>query len=231
MKAMKKIALASAILGASVAATAANAADTFVGLTWGETSNNIQKSDALNRNLNNPNLDRVIDNSGTWGIRAGQQLEQGRYYATYENISDTSSGLKLRQQNLLGSYDAFLPLGDQGTKLFGGGTAGLVKLEQDGKGYSRDSDVGYAIGAPGRYPPGTRQERIRGRRLPLPAHQRQHRDDPARRQQGGLPGPAQQLPVLPGRQLQVLNDRAAPARACFDGRAGRFCLISSGARA
>ncbi|WP_448679930.1 hypothetical protein [Pseudomonas nicosulfuronedens] len=147
MKAMKKIALASAILGASVVATAANAADTFVGMTWGETSNNIQKSDALNRNLGNPKFDSVINNSGTWGVRAGQQMEQGRYYVTYENVSDTENGLKLRQQNLLGSYDAFLPLGDQGTKLFGGGTAGLVKLEQDSKGYSRDSDVGYAIGA------------------------------------------------------------------------------------
>lgn len=122
------------------------AADNFVGLTWGETSNNIQKSKSLNRNLNSPNLDKVIDNTGTWGIRAGQQFEQGRYYATYENISDTSSGNKLRQQNLLGSYDAFLPIGDNNTKLFGGATLGLVKLEQDGKGFKRDSDVGYAAG-------------------------------------------------------------------------------------
>ena len=56
-------------------------------------------------------------------------------------------GLKLRQQNLLGSYDAFLPLNDQGTKLFGGGTLGLTKLEQESSGYKRDSDIGYAIGA------------------------------------------------------------------------------------
>lgn len=147
MKTMKKIALAAAILGAGAAVSTANAADTFVGMTWGETSNNIQKSTALNRNLDNPKFDSVINNSSTWGIRAGQQMEQGRYYVTYENVSDTDSGLKLRQQNLLGSYDAFLPINDSGTKLFGGGTAGLVKLEQDSKGYSRDSDVGYAIGA------------------------------------------------------------------------------------
>ncbi|MBK4532572.1 outer membrane beta-barrel protein, partial [Enterobacter cloacae] len=61
-------------------------------------------------------------------------------------ISDTSSGNKLRQQNLLGSYDGFLPIGDNNTKLFGGATLGLVKLEQDGKGFKRDSDVGYAAG-------------------------------------------------------------------------------------
>ncbi|WCX00340.1 hypothetical protein O0051_19635 [Pseudomonas aeruginosa] len=143
MKALKTLFIATALLGS---AAGVQAADNFVGLTWGETSNNIQKSKSLNRNLNSPNLDKVIDNTGTWGIRAGQQFEQGRYYATYENISDTSSGNKLRQQNLLGSYDAFLPIGDNNTKLFGGATLGLVKLEQDGKGFKRDSDVGYTAG-------------------------------------------------------------------------------------
>ena len=145
MKTLKKLALATAILGASVGM--AQASENFVGLTWGETSNNIQKSGELNRNLNDPKLDSVINNSSTWGVRAGQQNEQGRYYATYENTSDTYRGMKLRQQNLLGSYDAFLPLNDQGTKLFGGGTLGLTKLEQDSSGYKRDSDIGYAIGA------------------------------------------------------------------------------------
>lgn len=120
MKALKTLFIATALLGS---AAGVQAADNFVGLTWGETSNNIQKSKSLNRNLNSPNLDKVIDNTGTWGIRAGQQFEQGRYYATYENISDTSSGNKLRQQNLLGSYDAFLPIGDNNTKLFGGATS------------------------------------------------------------------------------------------------------------
>lgn len=94
MKALKTLFIATALLGS---AAGVQAADNFVGLTWGETSNNIQKSKSLNRNLNSPNLDKVIDNTGTWGIRAGQQFEQGRYYATYENISDTSSGNKLRQ--------------------------------------------------------------------------------------------------------------------------------------
>lgn len=145
MKTLKKLALATAILGAT--AGMAQASENFVGLTWGETSNNIQKSGELNRNLNDPKLDSVINNSSTWGVRAGQQNEQGRYYATYENTSDTYRGMKLRQQNLLGSYDAFLPLNDQGTKLFGGGTLGLTKLEQDSSGYKRDSDIGYAVGA------------------------------------------------------------------------------------
>ncbi|MCU1716843.1 hypothetical protein [Pseudomonas sp. 5P_3.1_Bac2] len=140
---LNKLAIATSL--AFVAVTA-NASDTFVGTTYGTTSNNIQKSKSLNQNLNHPNLDKVIDDSGTWGIRAGQSNDMGRYYMTYEYTSDTNKGYKLRQQNLLGSYDLYLPVGSYGTKLFGGGTAGLVKLDQDSRGMKRDSDVGYAIG-------------------------------------------------------------------------------------
>ncbi|WP_044874764.1 outer membrane beta-barrel protein [Pseudomonas sp. LFM046] len=138
-----RIALASAL---ALAAVGAQAADNFVGLTWGQTNNNIQKSDALNANLDNPKLDKVIHKTGTWGIRAGQQYDGGRYYATYENFSDSNNGFKLRQQNLLGSYDLFLPVGDYNTKLFGGATLGLVKLEQESRGLSRDSNINYAAG-------------------------------------------------------------------------------------
>jgi opacity protein-like surface antigen len=140
---LSKLALATSL---TFAAAAANAGDNFVGLTWGQTDNNIQKSSALNSNLNSPKLDKVINDTGTWGVRAGKVSETNRYYMTYENVSDTDSGNKLRQQNLLGSYDVFLPIGDYNTKLFGGATAGLVKLEQESKGFKRDSDIGYALG-------------------------------------------------------------------------------------
>ena len=140
---LSKLALATSL---TFAAAAANAGDNFVGLTWGQTDNNIQKSSALNSNLNNPKFDKVINDTGTWGVRAGQVSETNRYYMTYENVSDSDSGNKLRQQNLLGSYDVFLPIGDYNTKLFGGATAGLVKLEQESKGFKRDSNIGYALG-------------------------------------------------------------------------------------
>ncbi|WP_028238245.1 outer membrane beta-barrel protein [Stutzerimonas azotifigens] len=140
---LNRIALATLL---SVGAVSAQAADNFVGLTFGQTDNNVQKSSSLNANLGNPNLDKVIDNKSTWGVRAGQQREASRYYATYENVSDSNGGYKLRQQNLLGSYDMFLPVGDNNTKLFGGATAGLVKLEQESSGFRRDSDIGYAVG-------------------------------------------------------------------------------------
>ncbi|MDP2245088.1 hypothetical protein [Pseudomonas sp.] len=140
---LSKLALATTL---TFAAVAANAGDNFVGLTLGQTDNNIQKSSALNSNLNNPKLDKVIDDSTTWGVRAGQQSDDARYYLTYENVSDSDRGFKLRQQNLLGSYDMFLPVGDYNTKLFGGATAGLIKLDQESKGLKRDNDIGYAIG-------------------------------------------------------------------------------------
>lgn len=140
---LNRIALATCL---TLGAATAQAADNFVGLTWGQTNNNIQKSSALNANLDNPKLDKVIHNTGTWGVRAGQQTADSRYYATYEYVSDSHNGYKLRQQNLLGSYDMFVPLGDNGTKLFGGATAGLVKLEQNSRGFSRDTNVGYAAG-------------------------------------------------------------------------------------
>ncbi|TLX57985.1 hypothetical protein DN824_09470 [Stutzerimonas nosocomialis] len=130
----------------SVFAVGAQAADNFVGFTWGESTTNIDRSSALKQNMNNPQFDDVIKNSGTWGIRGGQMTDEGRYYLTYENVSDDyGSSLKLRQQNLAASYDHFIPLGDT-TRLFGGASAGLTKLEQESRGYSRDSDIGYLIG-------------------------------------------------------------------------------------
>jgi hypothetical protein len=96
-------------LGASTTAFASD--DTFGSLTLGQTSDKIKKSHALNDNLNRPNADGVIGKDTTWGVRLGQQNSQGRYYATYDNVSGSHNGIKLRQENLLGSYDLFYPVG------------------------------------------------------------------------------------------------------------------------
>ncbi|AKV10266.1 membrane protein [Pseudomonas fluorescens NCIMB 11764] len=143
MTTFKKLLLAFTVLGASVAAHAAD--DNFASLTFGQTSDKVKKSNALNTNLNNPNADGVIGKDNTWGLRLGQQNSQGRYYATYDNVSGSHNGIKLRQENLLGSYDLFYPVGGS-TQLFGGATAGLTKLTQDSPGFSRDSNIGYAVG-------------------------------------------------------------------------------------
>ncbi len=131
----------------SVFTLSAQAADNFAGLTWGKSTVNMDRSSSLKQNMPGTNrFDDTIKNSGTWGIRAGQMTDEARYYATYENVSDDyGSSLKLRQQNLIGSYDMFLPIGET-TRLFGGASAGLTKLENESSGYSRDSDIGYLVG-------------------------------------------------------------------------------------
>lgn len=143
MNTLKKILVAMTVLGASAVVQAADT--NFASLTYGQTSDKVKKSNSLDTNLNNPNTDGIIGKDNTWGVRLGQQSDASRYYATYDNVSGTHNGIKLRQENLLGSYDVFLPVTGS-TKLFGGGTAGLTKLTQDSPGYSRDSDIGYAIG-------------------------------------------------------------------------------------
>ncbi|MGY3642280.1 hypothetical protein [Pseudomonas sp. PK-RTE-24] len=144
MTRLNKLLLAFTLLGSSIAANADDTSN-FAGLTFGQTSDKIDKSHALNNNLGNPNVTGAIDGNNTYGMRLGQQNSQSRYYATYDNVSGSHNGVKLRQENLLGSYDLFYPVGGS-TKLFGGATAGLTKLTQDSPGFSRDSDIGYAIG-------------------------------------------------------------------------------------
>ncbi|WP_263146438.1 hypothetical protein [Pseudomonas sp. RIT-PI-AD] len=131
--------------GLSLAAVSSQAAD-FAGLTLGQSTSNMERSGALERNLDNPKYDDVLKHASTYGLRAGQESAEGRWYASYESLTgDYHHDLNLRQRNLLGSYDAFLPITDS-TRLFGGATLGLTKLSQNASGYRRDSDIGYAVG-------------------------------------------------------------------------------------
>ena len=75
MTGFKKLLLAFAVLSASTAAFASD--DNFASLTFGQTSNKVKKSHALNDNLNSPNADGVIGKDNTWGVRLGQQNSQG----------------------------------------------------------------------------------------------------------------------------------------------------------
>lgn len=143
MKTLNTLMVAMAVCAASLTAQAAD--DTFASLTYGQTSDKVRKSGLLQRNTDHLNADGIIGKDGTWGVRVGKINDDARYYLTYDNVSGDHSGIKLRQENLLGSYDAFLPVGDT-TKLFGGGSLGLTKLSQESSGYSRDTDVGYAVG-------------------------------------------------------------------------------------
>lgn len=144
MKTLDTLMIALALSAASLA-TAQAADSNFASLTYGQTSDKIRKSGLLDRNTDHLNTDGIIAKDGTWGVRLGQMNDQGRYYLTYDNVSSDHSGLKLRQENLLGSYDVFYPLASS-TRLFGGASAGLTKLSQESSGYSRDTDIGYAVG-------------------------------------------------------------------------------------
>ncbi|WP_153785029.1 outer membrane protein [Pseudomonas sp. EMN2] len=147
MKTFNTLLAAMAVCAAGIATTA-QADDTFASLTYGQTSDKVRKSGLLQSNTDHLNTDGIIAKDGTWGVRLGQMNNQGRYYLTYDNVSGEHSGLKLRQENLLGSYDLFLPVGDT-TKLFGGASLGVTKLSQESSGYSRDTDTGYAVGLQG----------------------------------------------------------------------------------
>lgn len=142
---MKTVSTLIATLALGTASLAAQADDTFIGLNYGQTSDKILKSGLLQRNTDHLNTDGIIGRDGTWGIRAGRINDQARYYLTYDNVSNSHSGLKVRQENLLGSYDLFMPLGAS-TRLFGGASLGMVKLSQESSGYSRDTGKGYLYG-------------------------------------------------------------------------------------
>ncbi|WP_462383642.1 hypothetical protein [Pseudomonas sp. Marseille-QA0892] len=144
---MKKVTLLASAVTLGFAAFGAQAADNFAGVTLGKANDNIRSSSALKQNLDSPNLDGVIHHDTSYGIRAGQTVDNGRYYGTYEYLSGSNNGYKLRQQNLYGSYDVVYPVNNYGTKVFGGGSLGLTKLESNRSGISRDSDIGYLIGA------------------------------------------------------------------------------------
>jgi len=144
MKTFNTLLAAMAVCAAGIT-TAQAADDNFASLTYGQTSDKVRKSGLLQRNTDQLNADGIIGKDDTWGVRVGKINDQGRYYMTYDNVSGDHSGLKLRQENLLGSYDLFLPVGDT-TKLFGGGSLGMTKLTQDSPGASRDTDYGYAYG-------------------------------------------------------------------------------------
>lgn len=142
--ASKFIALGAAL---TISSFSVHAQETFVGLTWGEASNSVDRSSALKAHPANRHLNRAINNSSIWGVRGGMQSDSGRFYLSYDYVSDDHGRTyKLRQQSLLASYDAFLPIVGNTTKLFAGGTAGLVKLDQKSTGFRSDDDIGLAAG-------------------------------------------------------------------------------------
>jgi hypothetical protein len=110
MKTFNTLLAAMAVCAAGIT-TAQAADDNFASLTYGQTSDKVRKSGLLQRNtqLNS----RWHHRQGRHlGCASGQDQRPGPLLHDYDNVSGDHSGLKLRQENLLGSYDLFLPVGD-----------------------------------------------------------------------------------------------------------------------
>ncbi|VVQ08231.1 hypothetical protein PS918_04951 [Pseudomonas fluorescens] len=99
MTGFKQLLLAFTVLGVSAAAHASN--DHFTRVTSGQTSNKVKKSGVLNCS----NVVAVVGNESAWGAQLARPGSQNDYYATYDNVSVSHNGIRLRQEDLMGRYD------------------------------------------------------------------------------------------------------------------------------
>ena len=142
------VAVAAALLGAAGFAAADRPAEgrPFVGASYGQTSANYGASGRAERMMSDFDFDDVIRHSDTWGVRAGYDQGDSRYYVSYGNVSDDRNGIiKFRQQTATVSYDRMLPV-TATTRLFGGVSAGTTYVAQVSKGYASDRDWGLHAG-------------------------------------------------------------------------------------
>ncbi|HEY0288204.1 MAG TPA: hypothetical protein VGC62_14525 [Pseudomonas sp.] len=101
-----KLFLALAFLGSSAAAQAAERSADVSRIDYGKTSEKPDRPNGIRRSLNNTSA----RSSGMWSHSLGQQPVDHVYCVTFENLSGTHNGVKVRQENLLGRYDVSLPL-------------------------------------------------------------------------------------------------------------------------
>lgn len=99
MTGLKKLLLAFTVLGVSAAAHASN--DNFTRPASGQTSNKVKKSGVLNCS----NVVAVVGHDSAWGAHLARQGGHNSDYATYDNVSVSYNGIRLRQEDLMGRYD------------------------------------------------------------------------------------------------------------------------------
>lgn len=142
---MKKIAITSLLLLSTIGVAHADGTD-FVGATYGKTWSDVEHNRTARENLDNYEIDNAFSKDNTWGVRAGRDLGDRRFYATYEQTSGESNGTKLRQQNIIGSADYIYPVAPN-TRLFAGVSAGVNRLSNGTSGYENDDSYGFTYGA------------------------------------------------------------------------------------
>ena len=98
MTGLKNLILAFTVLGVSAAAHAAN--DNFTRPSTGQASNKAKKSSVLRYS----NEGAEVADDSAWGAHPARQISQNGYYATYDKVSVSHNGIKLREQDLMGRY-------------------------------------------------------------------------------------------------------------------------------
>lgn len=104
MLTFNKLFLALAFLGSSAAAQAAEGNADISRIDYGKTSEKPDRPSGMRRTVSGSSANAV----GTWGQSLSQQHVDHAYCASFENLSATYNGVKVRQENLLGSYDVSL---------------------------------------------------------------------------------------------------------------------------
>lgn len=116
MLTFNKLFLALAFLGSSAAAQAAEGNADVSRIDYGKTSEKPDRPSGMRRSVSGGSANAV----GTWGQSLSQQHVDHAYCSSFENLSASYNGVKVRQENLLGSYDVSLPLAST-SRLFDSG--------------------------------------------------------------------------------------------------------------
>lgn len=135
----------SAVVAGFMATGAMAQENLFVGGTLGQTSSNYSESSRAHAMMSGVDFDGIIDDSGAWGIRFGNDQTHSRYYLSYDYVSDSYRSLaSIRQQTLGASYDLMLPVG--AVRFFGGASAGVSHVKQNSNGFRNDTEWGLYAG-------------------------------------------------------------------------------------
>jgi hypothetical protein len=118
MLTFNKLFLALAFLGSSAAAQAAEGNADISRIDYGKTSEKPDRPSGIRRTVSGSSANAV----DTWGQGLSQQHVDHAYCSSFENLSATYNGVKVRQENMLGSYDVSLPLAST-SKLFDSGVS------------------------------------------------------------------------------------------------------------
>lgn len=141
---MRKLVISCALLVSSIGI--AHADTTFVGASYGKNWSNLEHNSTARDNLDDYKINNTFAKENTWGVRAGRDMVDRRFYATFDQTDGQSNGTKLKQQNLLGSADYLYPVAEN-TRVFAGLSAGVNRLVNETAGYSNDHSYGFTYGA------------------------------------------------------------------------------------